>query len=173
MSPSDDPIIRNATSADLSEITAIYGHHVLHGTGTFEEIPPTESEMAERFAAVAALGLPWIVVELGGIVQGYAYSRTFNPRSAYRFTVENAVYVRDGLRGKGLGRILLRELISRTRAAGKQQIIALITSGNEGSIQLHKSLGFRMAGELTRVGFKFNKWHDVAYMQLDLNQTGS
>jgi len=165
-------LIRDAGPADLPAITAIYAHHVLHGTGTFEEEPPTEGEMAARVAKVQGQGCAWLVAEdEGGQVLGYGYFAPFRPRSAYRFTAEDSVYVRDDIRGQGVGKALVAELLARAEAMGIRQMIAVIgDSENVGSIGLHISLGFRQVGVLRAVGMKFGRWVDVVQMQRALGE---
>ena len=159
-------LIRDATAADIPAAAAIDAHHVLHGTGTFEEEPPTEAEMAERLARVQGRGWAWLVAEIGGAVLGYAYYAQFRDRSAYRHTAENAIYVRDDVRGQGVGKALVQKLIERAEAAGFRQMLAVIgDSENTGSIGLHVSLGFRQAGVMKSVGVKFGRWVDVVMMQ--------
>ncbi|MBX6742393.1 MAG: N-acetyltransferase [Acetobacteraceae bacterium] len=159
-------LIRDAAPADLSAITAIYAHHVLHGTGTFEEEPPSEAEMAARMARVQEQGWAWLVAEEGGAILGYAYFAQFRPRSAYRFAAEDSVYVRDDIRGQGVGKALVAALLQRAEAAGFRQMFAVIgDSENVGSIGLHVSLGFRQAGVLRSAGLKFGRWLDVVFMQ--------
>jgi phosphinothricin acetyltransferase len=164
--------VREATAADLAAITAIYAHHVLHGTGTFEETPPSEAEMAARIDKVRAAGCPWLVAEdAAGLVIGFGYYAPFRERSAYRFTVEDSVYVRDDIRGQGVGKALVAELIARAEAKGLRQMIAVIgDSENVGSIGLHISLGFRQAGLLKAAGMKFGRWVDVVTMQRALGE---
>jgi L-amino acid N-acyltransferase YncA len=165
-------LIRDALPADLPAITAIYAHHVLHGTGTFEEVPPTETEMAARFAEAQARGWAWLVAEGEGLpgeapgLIGYAYIAQFRNRSAYRFAAENSVYVRNDVRGMGVGKALVAVLIERAEAAGFRQMFAVIgDSDNVGSIGLHLSLGFQRAGVLKAAGVKFGRWLDVVFMQ--------
>jgi phosphinothricin acetyltransferase len=164
--------VREAAPADLPAITAIYAHHVLHGTGTFEEDPPHEAEMAARMEKVRAAGCPWLVAEdAGGMVIGFGYFAPFRDRSAYRFTVEDSVYVRDDIRGQGVGKALVADLIARAEAKGLRQMIAVIgDSENVGSIGLHISLGFRQAGVLRAAGMKFGRWVDVVTMQRALGE---
>jgi phosphinothricin acetyltransferase len=164
--------VREASLADLPAITAIYAHHVLHGTGTFEEDPPTEAEMAARMARVAAAGFAWLVAEdAAGALLGFGYLAPFRERSAYRYTAEDSVYVRDDIRGQGVGKALVAELIARAEAMGLRQMIAVIgDSENVGSIGLHISLGFRQAGLLKAAGMKFGRWVDVVTMQRALGE---
>jgi phosphinothricin acetyltransferase len=164
--------IRDARDADVPAIAAIYAHHVLHGTGTFEEVPPTTEEMAERLAAVRARGFAWLVAEAeDGTILGYAYFTQFRDRSAYRHTAEDAIYVRDDVRGQGVGKALVATLLDRAAAAGFRQMLAVIgDSENTGSIGLHISLGFRQAGVMKSVGAKFGRWVDVVIMQASLGE---
>jgi phosphinothricin acetyltransferase len=163
-------LIRDASAADVPQIAAIYGHHVLHGTGTFEEEPPPAEEMAGRLANVQGKGWAWLVAESDdGTLLGYAYFAQFRDRSAYRHTAENAIYVRDDVRGQGVGKALVQALIERAEQAGFRQMLAVIgDSDNTGSIGLHVSLGFRQAGVLKSVGVKFGRWVDVVMMQRTL-----
>lgn len=161
--------IRDAQEDDFPAIQAIYAHHVLHGAGSFEEEPPGVEAMLARFAAVRARALPWIVVEKGGAIRGYAYARPYHERSAYRFTLENSVYVAPDAARRGFGRALLAELLARCAAGGYRQMIAIIgDSGNAGSIGLHSAMGFRHAGLLRGVGLKFGRTLDSVLMQKDL-----
>ena len=162
--------LRPATTGDLAAIQAIYAHHVLTGLGTFEETPPTVDEMAGRFAAVRDRGLPWLVAEEDGRVLGYAYAGAFRPRAAYRYTVEDSIYVAPDASGRGLGRSLLQALIADCEALGLRQMAAVIgDSGNAASIALHKSCGFELKAILPGLGFKFGRWVDVVWMQRALN----
>ena len=158
--------LRDAAPADLPAITAIYAHHVLHGTGTFEEAPPDEAEMARRIAAVQDKGWPWLVAEEGGRILGFAYLAQFRPRSAYRHAGEDSVYVRDDIRGQGVGKALVAALLRRGEECGFRQVFAVIgDSENVGSIGLHVSLGFRQVGLMLSAGAKFGRWLDVVTMQ--------
>ena len=165
-------LIRDAVPADLPAITAIYAHHVLHGTGTFEEVPPGETEMAGRLAKSQAAGWAWLVAEGQGLpgegpgIIGYASFAQFRDRSAYRFAAEDSVYVRNDVRGMGVGKQLVAALLTRAEAAGFRQMFAVIgDSDNVGSIGLHLSLGFHKAGVLKSAGIKFGRWIDVVFMQ--------
>lgn len=163
------PTIRPSTDADLSAITAIYAHHVLHGTGTFEIDPPSEADMAGRRADVLGRGLPWLVAEQDGLVLGFAYANWFKPRPAYRFSAEDSIYVADSARGMGLGRQLLAELIVQAEAAGVRKLLAVIgDSANAGSIGVHRALGFSEAGVLRSMGWKFGAWRDIVLMEKTL-----
>jgi len=150
----------------MGQVAAIYRHHVLHGLASFEEVPPDEAEIRARFEAVRKAGLPYIVYEEEGQILGYAYAGPYRTRSAYRFTVENSVYVREGYGGRGIGRALLTALIERCAAGPWKQMVAVIgDSENHTSIGLHRALGFRMVGTLEKVGFKFDRWVDSVLMQ--------
>lgn len=159
-------LLRDATPADLAEITAIYAHHVLHGTGSFEEIPPTEAEMGERLRKVQGAGWAWLVAEEKGRILGYGYFTQFRDRSAYRYSAEDSVYVREDVRGQGVGKALVSALLPRAEACGFRQMFAVIgDSENVGSIGLHLALGFRQVSVLKSVGFKFGRWLDAVTMQ--------
>jgi phosphinothricin acetyltransferase len=163
-------IVRSATLDDAFAVAALYGHHVLHGTGTFEEAPPSPSDIAERMKAVQEKGFPWLVVEVEGHIVAYAYAGPYHRRSAYRFTAEDSVYVADEERGKGYGRAALAAVIDACESMGLRRLLAVIgDSGNEGSIALHRSLGFSFCGTLPAVGYKAGQWLDVVFMQLPLN----
>ncbi len=163
------PIIRPSTDQDLSVITAIYAHHVLHGTGTFEVDPPSEQDMAGRRQDVLSKGLPWLVAEEAGEVTGFAYCNWFKPRPAYRFSAEDSIYLAADASGKGLGRALLAELAARAQAAGVRRLIAVIgDSANLGSVGVHRSVGFKDVGILKSCGWKFGAWRDVVLMDLPL-----
>jgi phosphinothricin acetyltransferase len=162
---------RDATADDLPAITAIYAHHVLHGTGTFEEEPPSEIEMAARMARVQGARCAWLVAEADGRVQGFAYYAQYRDRSAYRFAAENSVYVRDDVRGQGVGKALAAALVDSAARRGFRQMIAVIgDSENVGSIGLHFSVGFRQVGVLRAAGMKFGRWVDVVLMQRPLGE---
>ena len=163
-------IVRAAGEADAPVIAAIYGHHVLTGFGTFEEVPPSDAEIATRIAGVGALGLPYLVAEDGGRVLGFAYAAPFRPRSAYRYTAEDSVYVHPDHLGQGIGRALVAEVIRRCEAIGLRQLTAVIgDSANAGSIGLHRSLGFVETGIGRALGFKHGRWVDIVWMQRPLN----
>jgi phosphinothricin acetyltransferase len=166
--------IEPARQADLPEIQAIYAHHVLHGTGTFEEVPPSIEEMAARYAAGAAEGHAWLVARDETGVLGYGYYGRFRARSAYDFTVEDSVYVRDDVRGQGVGKALVAELLRLAEAGGYRQMLALIgDSDNIGSIGVHASLGFSRVGVFRATGLKFGRWLDVVMMQKPLGKGDS
>lgn len=162
-------IIRPAAPDDIDAITEIYRHHVLNGLGTFEEVPPDTAEMAKRMAGVEALGLPYLVADDGRVL-GYAYAAPFRTRAAYRFTVEDSIYVSAGQVGRGVGKALLARVIEICRDKGLRQMMAVIgDSDNAASIGLHKALGFEHTGLSPAVGFKFGRWVDVVWMQLALS----
>ena len=162
--------VRPTTAADAEDLAAIYAHAVLHGFGTFEEVPPSPSEMETRRARIAAHGLPHLVAEREGRVAGFAYASPFRPRPAYRFTAETTVYVRDGLQGRGVGRELLAGVVDACVAAGLRQLVALVgDSGNAASIGVHEALGFHRAGLLEAVGYKHGRWLDVVWLQRELD----
>jgi len=162
-------LLRNATDADLPAIQSIYAHWVNHGTGSFELTPPTVDDMATRCADVLAKGLPYLVAEEAGLVRGYAYANWFRPRPAYRFSVENSVYIHPHARRGGIARLLMAELMTRCEQAGARQMIAVIgDSANAGSIGLHSLLGFRHIGTMQSTGWKFDRWLDTVFMQRQL-----
>jgi len=166
--------VRPATDADMAAVAAIYAGHVLHGSASFEIEPPDVVEIARRRTAVLAAGLPYLVAQADGVVAGYAYAVPYRPRPAYRFTVEDSVYLAEGFAGRGIGRALLGELVVRCRAAGRREMVAIIgDSANAASIGLHRALGFRHVGTLTDVGFKHGRWLDSVIMQLSLREPGS
>jgi L-amino acid N-acyltransferase YncA len=163
------PLIRPSRDEDLDAITRIYGHHVLHGTGTFETTPPTLADMTARRADVLAKGLPWLVAEEGGQVLGFAYGNWFKPRPAYRFSVEDSIYMDPAAHRKGLGRALLAELLAVLERTGTRKVMAVIgDSANAGSIGVHKALGFEPVGVVQSCGWKFDRWLDIVLMQKTL-----
>ena len=166
--------IRDVTAADAAAIAAIYKPYVEESVATFEEVAPGVEEIAARIKAALASGFPWLVAEEEGRVVAYAYAGPFHKRSAYRFTVENSVYVAPSHARRGLGTALMREVIARCTASGHRQMIALISGypGNP-SIAMHNRLGFTGAAHLKAVGLKFGKWIDVIEMQLDLGEGSS
>lgn len=168
-------IIRPSTDADLPAITAIYAHHVLTGTGTFEIDPPSLDDMRGRRADVVSKGLPWLVAVQGDKniekVVGYAYCNWFKPRPAYRFSAEDSIYLSPDAAGKGLGRTLLAELMAQAQQAGVRKLIAVIgDSANAGSIAVHTSAGFQPVGILKSCGWKFDRWLDVVLMDKALGE---
>ena len=164
-------LIRPSTNADLPALARIYGDAVRHGTGTFELDAPDEAEMARRRDAVLANGLPWLVAERDGGVFGYAYANHFRPRRAYRFCVEDSIYLDERARGRGVGRVLLAELLAQCAARGARQMLAVIgDSANAGSIGVHRACGFEDNGVLKAAGWKFGRWLDVVLMQKALGE---
>jgi phosphinothricin acetyltransferase len=160
------PIIRSSQPEDLSSITAIYQHHVLHGTGTFEIEPPSLQDMTARREDVLSKGLPYLVIEDQGQVQGFAYCNWFKPRPAYRFSAEDSIYLATNASGMGWGRLLLSELCRKAEAAGIRKLIAIIgDSANAGSIGVHSSVGFHSVGVVKACGWKFNRWLDIVMME--------
>jgi phosphinothricin acetyltransferase len=165
------PALRPATAADVGAITAIYRHAVLHGTASFELEPPDEAEMLRRFTAVAEAGYPYFAAELDGRIAGYAYVGAYRTRPAYRFTVENSVYIAPEAQGKGVGTALLEALIEASTAGGYRLMVAVIgDSRNMASIALHRSQGFRFCGTIHSVGYKFGRWLDSVIMELPLGE---
>jgi phosphinothricin acetyltransferase len=159
-------LLRPSQAADIPAITALYAHHVLHGTGTFELEPPDEADMARRHADVTGKGLPWMVAQDASGVIGYAYANHFRPRRAYRFCLEDSIYLAPAAQGRGVGRLLLAELMARCEALGARQMLAVIgDAANAGSIGVHRSLGFEHTGVLKASGWKFGRWLDVILMQ--------
>jgi L-amino acid N-acyltransferase YncA len=162
-------VIRPSNADDLDAVTRIYAWNVEHGTGTFEIEAPDRAEMERRRADVLAKALPWIVLESTGQVVGYAYANQFRPRPAYRFCVEDSVYLAPDTIGRGFGRLLLAELLARCEAAGARQMLAVIgDSANAGSIGVHRALGFAPVGTMKAAGWKFDRWLDVVVMQKSL-----
>jgi len=160
------PLIRPSIAQDVAQIAAIYEHHVLTGTGTFEIDPPSPADMAARRDDVLGKGLPFLVLEDEGAVCGYAYCNWFKPRPAYRFSAEDSIYLAPQAIGRGWGRLLLAELISQAERCGVRSLIAVIgDSGNTASIALHQGCGFSPAGVLAGCGWKFERWLDVVLMQ--------
>ncbi|MFO1075102.1 MAG: N-acetyltransferase family protein [Geminicoccaceae bacterium] len=158
--------VRPAGPADLEALKAIYEPEVLHGTATFELDPPDQAELGRRLAKVQAAGLPWLVAELDGRVQGFAYAGPYRERPAYRFTVEDSIYLAPGLRGRGVGRHLLEAVLELSRAAGMRQMVAVIgDSANLASVGLHRACGFAHVGTLVDVGYKNGQWLDTVLMQ--------
>ena len=163
------PIIRPSHPDDIAQITAIYRHHVLHGTGSFETEPPSDQDMAQRRDDVLSKGLPYLVAAEGDRVLGYAYCNWFKPRPAYRFSAEDSIYIAPDAAGNGLGRALMAELMGQAERAGVRKLIAVIgDSANAGSIGVHRSAGFRHIGILEAAGWKFDRWLDVVLMDRSL-----
>jgi phosphinothricin acetyltransferase len=161
--------IRAAGNSDIPAITEIYGHHVLYGTGSFETDPPSREEIGRRMFEVMGRGLPYFVAMSGDTVVGFAYAALYRTRVAYRFTLEDSVYIHHEHMGRGVGGALLSELIQACKGWGCRQLVAVIgDSENTGSIRVHEKLGFQHSGVLKNVGFKFDRWLDTVFMQLPL-----
>jgi len=165
-------IIRGASPGDAAAVGAIYGHHVLNGLGTFEEVPPSDADMADRISAVLERGLPYLVAEDGrGRVAGFSYAAPFRPRAAYRFTAEESVYIHPDCIGQGLGKQLVSKVIESCEALGLRQLVAVVgDSGNAASIGLHRALGFTQIGVGRGFGFKHGRWVDIVWMQRALGR---
>lgn len=163
-------IIRPAEPRDAEALAGIYGHHVLHGFGTFEETPPSATEMEARRRTIADLGLPYLAAEDAGTLLGFAYAGPFRPRQAYRYTLEDSVYVAPDALGRGIGRAVLSGVIAACEALGARQLVAVIgDSGNVASIGLHTALGFEPAGVGRSLGYKHGRWVDIVWLQKALN----
>jgi phosphinothricin acetyltransferase len=163
-------IVRAAEARDADALAAIYGDAVLHGFGTFEEVAPSPADMDSRRRAVQDMGLPYLVAEADGKVLGFAYAGPFRPRAAYRYTLEDSVYVAPEAKGKGVGRAVLSAVIAECEKLGVRQLMAVIgDTGNAGSIGLHRALGFEQTGVGKSVGFKHGRWVDIVHMQKPLN----
>jgi L-amino acid N-acyltransferase YncA len=163
------PVVRPAAAADISAITAIYAHAVMYGTATFEIDPPNEREMENRFHALTDAGFPYLVAECDGAIRGYAYAGRYRTRVAYRYTLEDSIYITPEFHGQGVGRALIDRLLAEAAAGGFRQMIAVIgDSGQLASIALHRAAGFRMVGTFEAVGFKFGRWLDTVLMQRPL-----
>jgi L-amino acid N-acyltransferase YncA len=163
------PCVRAASEADMATVRDIYAHYVLHSLATFEETPPTLENMLVRRRASVELGLPYLIAELDGETFGFAYAAAYRPRPAYRFTIEDSVYVADGRRGRGIGSALLGELIACCERGPWCQMLAVVgDSANLGSIALHRRFGFELMGTLRSVGFKFGRWVDTPILQRGL-----
>jgi len=167
-------LIRDATTDDLTAITAIYAQQVRDGTASFELTPPDEAEMMRRCEAVLAAGLPYLVAEADGRIAGYAYASPYRARPAYVHSVENSVYIADWARGRGLGGQLVEAVIERCIAAGKRQMIAIVGDpANNSSVRMHEKIGFRVVGTLEGVGFKHGRWLDTVILQRALGPGAS
>ncbi|MEO6408691.1 MAG: N-acetyltransferase family protein [Burkholderiaceae bacterium] len=164
--PTSPLTIRPSTDADDAAVCDIYAWNVRNGTGTFELAAPSAAEMARRRDDVRGKGLPWLVAERGGMLLGYAYANHFRPRPAYRYCLEDSIYLAPQAQGQGVGRVLLAELCARCEAAGARQMLAVIgDSNNLSSIGVHRALGFESTGILRSAGWKFDRWLDVVLMQ--------
>lgn len=160
------PLIRPSHDDDIPAITGIYAHHVLHGTGSFETEPPGVADMTARRADVLSKGLPYLVAEQEGKIVGFAYGNWFKPRPAYRYSVEDSIYLAPDLHRKGLGRALLAELLAQCEVAGVRKVMAVIgDSANAGSVGVHRALGFTQVGIIASCGWKFGAWRDIVIME--------
>jgi phosphinothricin acetyltransferase len=167
--PATTTVVRDADPADMPAIQAIYAHHVLHGLASFEETPPGVDNMLARRQAVLAARLPYLAAERDGQIVGYCYATGYRPRPAYRYSIEDSVYVAKGLGGRGIGGALLAALIARCEAGPWRQMLAVIgNSGNAGSIGLHRRMGFQTIGTLPAIGYKHGRWVDTVLMQRPL-----
>jgi L-amino acid N-acyltransferase YncA len=160
--------IRDASEADAPAIAAIYAHHVLHGTASYDLEPPPAEFHLEKVSSVLEQGWPYLIAECEGEVAGYAYVTQMRPRAAYRFTAEDSIYVHPDRQRRGIGRALLETLMQRSTACGFRTMIAVVGGAEPASIALHEALGFQQAGRLRHVGFKFGRWLDSVYLQRDL-----
>jgi L-amino acid N-acyltransferase YncA len=165
------PTLRAAAPADIAAITKIYAHAVKHGTATFELEPPDEAEMKRRYKSLTDGGYSYLVAEIEGTIAGYAYAGPYRARPAYRWTVEDSIYVDAGAHRRGIGRALLDQLIAESTARGFRQMIAVIgDSGQAASIAVHRAAGFHLVGNMENVGFKFGRWLDTVIMQRALGE---
>jgi phosphinothricin acetyltransferase len=165
--------LRPSEDGDVPAIARIYGHHVITGLGSFEEVAPDAAEIARRRAEVVGRGLPYLVAEAEGLVLGYAYAAPYRARVGYRFSLEDSIYLAPEAMGRGIGRALLCAVLERSAAAGYRQMVAVIgDSANEASIALHRRLGFRSVGVLEAIGFKHGRWVDTVIMQRPLGEGG-
>lgn len=160
--------VRTADVEDAGAIAGIYTHHVLHGTATFDTVPPSLAETRARIAGCDAQGWPFLVAEIGGVLVGYAYAAQFRDRPAYAFACEDSIYIHPDHVGQGVGKALLAALLTAAEAAGFRQMIAVVGGDEPASIALHASLGFRHTGRMRSVGRKFGRWLDTVYMQIAL-----
>lgn len=160
------PLIRPSRDEDIRAITVIYAHHVLHGTGSFETEAPSIADMTARRADVLSKGLPYLVVEQDREIIGFAYGNWFKPRPAYRYSVEDSIYLAAHLHRKGLGRALLAELLARCETVGIRKVMAIVgDSANAGSVGVHRSVGFTPVGTIAACGWKLGAWRDIVIMQ--------
>jgi L-amino acid N-acyltransferase YncA len=168
------PAIRAANEADMAAVRDIYAHYVLHSLATFEETAPTREDMLARRRASVDLGLPYLVAEVGGVISGFAYAGLYRSRPAYRYAIEDSVYVADGQTGGGIGSALLGELIARCERGPWRQMVAIVgDSANSGSIALHRRFGFELVGTLRSVGLKHGRWVDTPILQRALATGGA
>lgn len=167
----NEVLVRPALATDMAAVQAIYAHHVRHGLASFEDDPPSLEEVTRRWRDVVDRDLPYVVAEQAGDVLGYAYAGAYRTRPAYRYTLENSVYVREGVQQRGVGRAAMLTVLAACETKGYRQMIAVIgDSANVGSIRLHERLGFTRVGLLTAVGYKFGRWVDSVHMQRALGE---
>jgi L-amino acid N-acyltransferase YncA len=167
--PRDTTVVRAASELDMAAVRSIYSHYVLHSLATFEETQPTLDEMLARRQASADSNLPYLVAQAGREILGFAYAAAYRPRPAYRFTIEDSVYVAEGFGGRGIGSALLGELIARCERGPWRQMVAIVgDSANSGSIALHRRFGFELVGTLRSVGLKHGQWVDTPILQRGL-----
>ncbi|AHE55220.1 GNAT family N-acetyltransferase [Sphingomonas sanxanigenens] len=162
------PTIRAVGADDSPSITAIYAHHVLHGTATYDIVPPTKDEIADKIRTITGRGWPFLVACDGPAVVGYGYATQFRDRLAYAFACENSIYIAHDRRGAGIGKRLLQALLDAAEAGGFRQMVAVIGGGEPASVALHASCGFRHVGRLAGMGWKAGRWLDTVYMQIAL-----
>ncbi len=160
-----DTILRPFAWSDIPAITTIYRHYVDNSAITFDTEAPGEAAIAEKYAGLVKLGHPLIIAERAGKVAGYAYASFYRPRAAYRFTCEDSIYLDPAETGKGLGRLLLTELLDQSKAFGFKQMLAVITADTTNSIAIHEKFGFQRVGYYSAVGYKFDRWHDIVHLQ--------
>ena len=164
--PKPPVTLRPAQESDMAAISAIYAHHVVHGTGTFEATPPSTSDMLKRWADVQSKGLPWLCAEVDGQVVGFAYANWFRPREAFRFCAEDSIYIAPEMTGLGLGRALLGELMQQCESAGIRKMVAVVgDSANVSSVGLHEAMGFTSAATLPSCGWKHDRWLDIVILE--------
>lgn len=168
-----DIAIRDASESDAEDVAAIYAHHVLHGTASYDLEPPAIEFHRDKIRSIAGEGWPFLVAEAEGAVAGYAYVTQFRDRAAYRFTAEDSIYVHPKMMGRGIGKTLLQALLDRSAEYGFRTVIAVIGGAEPASIGLHSALGFREAGRLNAVGWKNERWLDSVYMQIELPAQGT
>jgi len=165
---SDNVILRSFTKDDIAAITKIYAYYVENSAVSFDLVAPSEAEIAKKYLDMVAQNHPLIIAEIDGMVVGFAYASSYRPRPAYRFTCENSIYIDPNMRDRGLGKLLMSELLKQAKQVGFNQMIAIITSDTGASIALHKKYGFKILGEFPQLGYKFDKWHDIIHMQKKL-----
>ena len=165
---SDNVILRSFTKDDIAAITKIYAFYVENSAVSFDLVAPSEADIAKKYLGMVAQNHPLIIAEIDGMVAGFAYASSYRSRPAYRFTCENSIYIDPNMRGRGLGNLLMSELLKQAKQVGFNQMIAIITSDVGASIALHKKYGFEILGEFPELGYKFDKWHDIIHMQKKL-----